>query len=173
MDRAEKRELVTTLNQVFSTTGVVVVTHNLGLTVAQINDLRRRASGAGAAVKVTKNRLAKLALEGTEASGIKDLFSGPTLIAFSSDPVVAPKVTAEFAKQTDKLVILGGALGRSILDAEGVKALADLPSLDELRARLIAMVQTPATRLAGVLQAPGGQIARVLSAHAAQQEQAA
>jgi large subunit ribosomal protein L10 len=166
VDRAEKKELVATLNQVFANTGVIVVTHNLGLTVAQMNDLRRRMAGAGAAVKVAKNRLAKIALEGTDASGIKDLFTGPTMIAFSSDPVVAPKITADFAKQTDKIVIVGGALGRQVLDANGVKALADLPSLDELRARLVGMIQTPATRIAGVLQAPGSQVARVLAAYA-------
>jgi large subunit ribosomal protein L10 len=151
---------------VFSTAGVVVVTHNLGLTVAQSNDLRRRMIEAGAAVKVAKNRLAKLALEGTDAQEIAGLFSGPTMIAHSRDPVVAPKITAEFAKQHDKLVIIGGALGRSVLDANGVKALAELPSLDALRARLVGMIQTPATRIAGILQAPGAQIARVLSAHA-------
>ena len=166
MDRAQKRELVTVLHQVFSTAGVVVVAHNLGLTVAQSNDLRRRMVEAGAVVKVAKNRLAKLALEGTDAHEIAGLFSGPTMIAHSSDPVVAPKITAEFAKQHDKLVIIGGALGRSVLDANGVKALADLPSLDVLRARLVGMIQTPATRIAGVIQAPAAQIARVLSAYA-------
>lgn len=169
MDRAEKHELVTTLNQVFKTTGVVVVTHNLGLTVPQMNSLRRKMADAGATVKVAKNRLAKLALEGTDATGIADLFKGPTMLSYSDDPVAAPKTVAEFAKTTDKLVILGGALGSSVLDAGGVKALAELPSLDELRARLIGMIQTPATRIAGVLQAPGGQIARVLKAHADKQ----
>ena len=166
MDRAQKSELVTNLHQVFSSAGVVVVTHNLGLTVAQSNDLRRRMIEAGAAVKVAKNRLAKLALEGTDAKDIAGLFSGPTMIAHSRDPVAAPKITAEFAKQHNKLVILGAALGRSVLDADGVKALAELPSLDELRAKLVGMIQTPATRIAGILQAPGAQIARVLSAHA-------
>ena len=166
VDRAQKSELVTNLHQVFSNAGVVVVTHNLGLTVAQSNDLRRRMAEAGATVKVAKNRLAKLALEGTDAKDIAGLFSGPTMIAHSSDPVVAPKITAEFAKQNPKFVILGAALGRSVLDAEGVKALAELPSLDELRAKLVGMIQTPATRIAGVLQAPAAQIARVLSAHA-------
>ena len=169
MDRAEKHELVTTLNQVFKTTGVVVVTHNLGLTVPQMNTLRRKMADAGATVKVAKNRLAKLALEGTDAKGIADLFKGPTMLSYSDDPVAAPKTVAEFARTTDKLVILGGALGSSVLDAGGVKALAELPSLDELRARLIGMIQTPATRIAVVLQAPGGQIARVLKAHADKQ----
>ena len=166
MDRAQKSELVTTLHQVFATAGVVVVSQNLGLTVAQSNDLRRRMVEAGATVKVAKNRLAKLALEGTDAKDIAGLFSGPTMIAHSSDPVVAPKITSEFAKQHAKFVILGASLGRSVLDAEGVKALAELPSLDELRAKLVGMIQTPATRIAGILQAPGAQIARVLGAYA-------
>lgn len=166
MDRAEKTELVTTLHQVFSTTKVIVVAHNKGLTVNQVNDLRGRMARAGAAVKVAKNRLAKLALVGTDATGIKDLFTGPTILAYAADPVAAPKIAAEFAKGNDKFVILGGALGKTILDAAGVKALAELPSLDELRARLIGMIQTPATRIASVLQAPGGQLARVLNAYA-------
>lgn len=166
MDRAEKKELVTTLHQVFSTTGVIVVAHNRGLTVNQVNDLRGRMAQAGAAVKVAKNRLAKLALDGTDAAGIKDLFTGPTMVAYAADPVSAPKIAAEFAKGNEKFVILGGVLGKTILDAAAVKALAELPSLDQLRARLVGMIQTPATRLASVLQAPGGQLARVLNAYA-------
>jgi large subunit ribosomal protein L10 len=166
VDRAQKSEFVTNLHQVFSNAGVVVVSHNLGLTVAQSNDLRRRMVEGGATVKVAKNRLAKLALEGTDAKEIAGLFSGPTMVAYSSDPVAAPKISAEFAKQHNKFVILGGALGRSVLDADGVKALAELPSLDALRAKLVGMIQTPATRIAGVVQAPAAQIARLLSAHA-------
>jgi large subunit ribosomal protein L10 len=166
VDRAAKKELVTTLNQVFSTTGVVVVTHNLGLTVAQMNNLRTQMAEAGGNVKVAKNRLAKLALEGTDAQGIKELFTGPTVLMYSDDPVAAPKIVSEFAKKNDKLVVLGGALGASILDVNGVKALAELPSLDELRAKLVGMISTPATRIAGVLQAPAGQLARVMGAYA-------
>jgi large subunit ribosomal protein L10 len=166
VDRAQKAEFVTNMHQVFSNAGVVVVSHNLGLTVAQSNDLRRRMVEAGATVKVAKNRLAKLALEGTDAKDIAGLFSGPTMVAYSSDPVAAPKISSEFAKTHTKFVILGGALGNTVLDADGVKALADLPSLDELRAKLVGMIQTPATRIAGVVQAPAAQIARVLSAHA-------
>ena len=166
VDRAQKSELVTSLHQVFSSAGVVVVSHNLGLTVAQSNDMRRRMVEAGATVKVAKNRLAKLALEGTDAKDISGLFSGPTMVAYSSDPVAAPKISSEFAKTHTKFVILGGALGNTVLDADGVKALAELPSLDELRAKLVGMIQTPATRIAGVLQAPAAQIARVLSAYA-------
>jgi large subunit ribosomal protein L10 len=166
VERAEKRELVATLNTVFKSAGVVVVAHNNGITVSQMNDLRSRMRKAGAAVKVAKNRLAMLALDGTDAAGIKNLFKGPTMIAYSSDPVTAPKVFTEFAKGHDKLVVLGGALGVSILDARGVKELADLPSLDQLRAKLVGLLQAPATRIAGVLQAPAGQLARVVNAYA-------
>jgi len=172
VDRAEKKELVTTLHQVFSTTAVIVVAHNKGLTVNQVNDLRGRMLQAGASVKVAKNRLAKLALDGTDAAGIKDLFAGPTMVAFAADPVSAPKIAAEFAKGNDKFVILGGALGKTIMDAAAVKALAELPSLDQLRARLIGMIQTPATRIASVLKAPAGQLARVLNAYATKGEAA-
>jgi large subunit ribosomal protein L10 len=166
VERAEKAELVASLNAVFKTTGSVVVSHNLGLTVAQVNDLRRRMAKAEATVKVAKNRLAKLALVDTPAAGMSDLFKGPTMVAYSPDPVAAPKVAIDFAKQNDKFVVLGGTLAGSTLDAKGVKALAELPSLDELRARLIGMIQTPGTRMAAVLQAPAGQLARVLKAYA-------
>jgi large subunit ribosomal protein L10 len=166
VERAEKRELVTALNKVFQTTGVVVVAHNKGLTVNQVNDLRGRMAQAGATVKVAKNRLAKLALDGTPAAGITDLFKGPTMVAYAADPVSAPKVAADFAKGNDKFVILGGALGKTIMDAAAVKALAELPSLDQLRAKLVGMIQTPATRIAGVVQAPAVQLARVINAYA-------
>jgi len=172
VDRAAKKELVATLNQVFSSTGVVVVTHNLGLTVSQMNDLRGRMAEVGASVKVTKNRLTKLALEGTDVAGISDLFSGPTVLMYSDDPVAAPKIAAEFAKKNEKLIILGGSLGAVTLDVDGVKALAELPSLDELRAKLVGMISTPATRIAGVLQAPAGQLARVMGAYASKDEAA-
>ncbi len=166
VDRAEKKTLVATLNTVFKETGVVVVTHNLGLTVPQVNDLRKKMAEAGGATKVAKNRLAKLALEGTDAVGIADLFTGPTMLSYSDDPVAAPKIVSTFAKTNNKLVVLGGVLGSTVLDANGVKALADLPSLDELRAKLVGMIQTPATRIAGVTQAPAGQLARVIRAYA-------
>jgi large subunit ribosomal protein L10 len=172
VERAEKKELVATLNQVFQTTGVIVVAHNKGLTVNQVNDLRSRMAQAGATVKVAKNRLAKLALEGTDAAGIKGLFTGPTMVAYAKDPVAAPKVAASFAKANEKFVVLGGALGKTIMDAEGVKALAELPSLDQLRGKLIGLIQAPATRIAGVLAAPGGQIARVINAHATKEQAA-
>ena len=173
MERAEKKELVATLNAVFKTTGVIVVAHNKGLTVNQVNDLRNRMSQAGATVKVAKNRLAKLALDGTGASGIKGLFVGPTMVAYAADPVAAPKVAAAFAKGNEKFVVLGGALGSTVLDANAVKALAELPSLDQLRGKIVGLIQAPATRIAGVLAAPGGQIARVINAYATKEQAAA
>lgn len=166
VDRTEKREFVATLNAVFSKPGVVVAAHYSGLTVADMNALRARMREAGAGTKVVKNRLAKLALRGTDAEPIADLFTGPTLIAFSGDPVAAPKVAVDFAKANDKLVILGGALGRTALGPEGVKALASLPSLDELRAKLVGLIATPATRIAQVVNAPAAQLARVFGAYA-------
>ena len=172
MDRAEKSELVSGLNQVLSSAGVVVVAHYSGLSVAQMTALRGRMRNAGASLKVAKNRLVKIALKGTDVEHISDLFQGPTVIAYSDDPVAAPKVAAEFAKANEKFVVLGGAMGRTNLDAKGVEALAALPSLDELRAKIVGMIQTPATRIAGVLQAPAGQLARVISAYSKQSEAA-
>ena len=172
MDRAEKSELVSSLNQVFSSTGVVVVAHYSGLSVAEMTALRGRMRSAGASLKVAKNRLAKLALKGTDVEHISGLFQGPTVIAYSDDPVAAPKVASEFAKTNTKFVLLGGAMGRTNLDPKAVQALASLPSLDELRAKLVGMIQTPATRIAGVLQAPAGQLARVFAAYGKQNEAA-
>lgn len=166
MDRAQKREFVTEMHDVFANTNVIVVAHYAGLTVAQMTDLRGRMAAAGAQLKVAKNRLAKLALQGTDVAGASDLFSGPTVVAYSDDPIAAPKVAATFAKENEKFVILGGSMGATVLDQSGVKALAELPSLDELRAKLVGMLQTPATRVATVLQAPAAQLARVLNAHA-------
>lgn len=166
MDRAQKSELVGSLHQTFEDVSIVVVAHNKGLSVGEITDLRRKMRAAGASFKVTKNRLTRLALSGTRFEGLSDLFIGPTTIAYSQDPVAAAKVAVDFAKANEKLVILGGALGTNKLDVEGVKALATLPSLDELRGRILGMIQTPATRIAGILQQPGGQIARVLKARA-------
>jgi large subunit ribosomal protein L10 len=172
VERAEKREFVTSLNDVFASTGSVVVAHYAGLTVAQMNDLRSKMREAGGTVKVAKNRLAKIALQGTPSENIQDLFKGQTLIAYSDDPVVAPKVASDFAKTNDKLVIIGGAMGETALDADRVKALASLPSLDELRAKIVGMVQTPATRIAQVVNAPAGQLARVFGAYARKDENA-
>jgi len=172
VDRAEKREFVTELNEVFKASGSVVVAHYTGLTVAQMSDLRSKMRVAGGTVKVAKNRLAKIALQGTESEGMSDLFKGQTLIAYCEDPVTAPKVVADFAKTNDKLVILGGAMAATTLDADGVKALATLPSLDELRAKIVGMVQTPATRIAQVVNAPAGGVARVIGAYARKDEAA-
>ncbi len=166
MDRAAKEKLVATLGGVFNDAGVIVVAHNNGMTVTQMNELRGKMAEAGGSVKVAKNRLVKLALEGSDAEGIKDLFVGPTVLAYSQDPVTAPKIVSAFAKGNDKIAVLGAAMGTTVLDTAGVKILADLPSLDELRAKLIAMIQTPATRIAGVVQAPAGQLARVMGAYA-------
>jgi large subunit ribosomal protein L10 len=172
VDRAEKRELVAALNTEFSNTGVIVVAHYQGLTVAQLQALRAQARAVGGKVKVAKNRLAKLALQGTDAAHIADLFKGPTVVVYSNDPVAAPKVVSDYAKANDKLVILGGAMGRTNLDPNGVKALATMPSLDELRAKLVGLIQTPATRIAGVVQAPAAQLARVFGAYAKKDEAA-
>ena len=172
MERAEKAEVVTALNQVFKDAGSVVVAHYSGLTVANMTALRARMREAGAGVRVAKNRLVKLALEGTDVSHIADLFTGPTVIAYSHDPVAAPKVAVDFARTNQKLVILGGAFGRTNLGPDGVTALAALPSLDELRAKLVGLIATPATRIAQVVAAPAAQLARVVGAYARQSEAA-
>lgn len=172
MERAEKREFVAAMNEVFSTTGSFVVAHYAGLTVAQMNDFRSKMRAAGGTVKVAKNRLAKIALQGTESEAAAALFQGQTVIAYSDDPVTAPKVMMDFAKTNDSLVVLGGAMGATNLDADGVKALATLPSLDELRAKLVGMINTPATRIAQVVNAPAGQLARVFTAYAEKDEAA-
>jgi len=166
VEKAEKSQLVASLNTVFKNAAVVVVAHNNGLTANQVLDLRNKMAAAGATIKVAKNSLTKLALEGTDAKGIVKLFTGPTMLAYANDPVAAPKVAADFAKAHEKFVLLGGALGTTIMDANAVKALASLPSLNELRGKLLGMIQTPATRIAGVVAAPAGQLARVLNAYA-------
>jgi large subunit ribosomal protein L10 len=170
LDRTEKREFVSLLADVFAATSMVVVTQNKGLTVAEVTDLRRKMRAAGANFKVAKNRLAVLALDGTKFDGISPLLKGPTALAWAHDPVAVAKVAVEFAKTNEKLVVLGGALGKQTLNADGIKALAQLPSLDTLRAGLVGMISTPATRIAGVLQAPGGQLARVFAAYAKRDE---
>lgn len=167
MDRAQKEELVAKLNAVFSETSVVVVTRNLGLTVAQVNDLRGRMREVGASYKVAKNRLARIALEGTAYGPISDMLVGPTALATSTDPVAAAKAAVAFAKTTDKFEIVGGAMGNTVLDVNGVKALAELPSLDELRAKIVGLVQAPATKLAQLANAPAAQLARVFGAYGA------
>jgi large subunit ribosomal protein L10 len=170
--RAEKAQVIDDLHGVFASSGVVVVAHYKGLTVPEITELRGSVRQAGGSFRVTKNRLTKLALAGTPFEGMADFFVGPTAIAWSSDPVVAPKAVVDYARKNEKLAIIGGGLGPTVLDANAVKALAELPSLDELRAKLIALIQTPAARLVGLTQAPAAQLARVLAARGAQEQAA-
>jgi len=161
------------MHDVLKDTGVVVVAHNTGMVAAQsAEDFRKRVRDAGGAVKVVKNRLAKLAIQDTDAAGIADLLTGPTILAYSKDPIAAAKVAVDYAKGNDKLVILGGAMGKQVLDANGVKALAELPSLDELRATLIGLLNAPATKIARTIKEPGAQLARVIQAKASQSEAA-
>ena len=168
MDRAGKEELVAQYGGIFENAGVIVVTHYSGLSVPQLDELRNQMAEVGGTVKVTKNRLVKLALAGTENESVSEYFTGPTAIAYSDDPVAAPKIAAKFAKENENLVILGGVMGSTALDAASVKNLASLPSLDELRGQLVGLINSPATKLAGVLQAPAGQLARVIGAKAAE-----
>ena len=172
MDRAAKQALVTTLHSVFKDTGVLVVAHNTGMVAAQSADFRRKVKEAGGSVKVAKNKLAQLALKDTDAEKLTGLMTGPTILAYSKDPIAAAKAAVTYAKGNDKLVILGGAMGKTILDANGVKALADLPSLDELRAKLIGLLNAPATKIARTVKEPGAQLARVIQAKAAKGEAA-
>ena len=166
MDRSSKETLVSTLHQAVKVTSCLIVTHQTGLNAAEVNNLRRQMRAAGCSYKVTKNRLARLALAGTKFEHLSSLFTGPTAIAYSKDPVAAAKVAVEFAAKNDKLKIIGGGLDAVQLDVQGVKELATMPSLDELRGKLLGLIQAPATKIAGVLQAPGGQLARVLNAYA-------
>jgi large subunit ribosomal protein L10 len=172
LDRAQKQRVVEALQQDLADTGCVVVTHQTGLNVAEATQLRRQVRGAGASFRVTKNRLARRALAGTAFEPLAPLFTGPTAIAFSRDPLTAAKVVVEFANRNNKLTVIGGGLAGRQLDAAGVRELASLPSLDELRGKLIGLLQAPATRLAVVLQAPAGQLARVLAAYAERQAEA-
>lgn len=172
MNRAQKAEMVTDLNAVLTRTELIVVAHYAGLKVAQISDLRHQMREMGAGFRVTKNRLMRLALDGTRYQQLADMFAGPTAIAFSEDPIAAAKVAVDYAKKNNKLVIVGGAMGDVRLDPDGVKALAAMPSLDALRGKLVGLIQAPATKIAGVLQAPAGQLARVLQAKSERQEAA-
>ena len=166
MDRDQKTQAVAELNRTFNEVGVVVVTRNLGMTVAQSTDLRNKMRDAGASYKVSKNRLARIALDGTDYGSLSDMLTGPIGLATSVDPVAAAKVVVDFAKTTDKFEIVGGAMGATALDLAGVQALATLPSLDELRAKIVGLIVAPATKIATIAQAPAAQIARVLSAYA-------
>jgi len=172
MDRAEKQAQIDALKDVFGQAGAVIVTHNLGLTVAEMTDLRLRLRAQGAALKVVKNTLVQKAIAGTDSEQASSLFTGPVAIAYSSDPVAPAKIASEFAKSNDNFVIVGGLMGATLLDEKGVDSLAKLPSLDELRAKIVGMINTPATRIAGVLQAPAGQLARVIGAYAAKSDAA-
>jgi large subunit ribosomal protein L10 len=169
VDRSQKKEQVSALSLVFADAKVVVVTQNNGLTVAQVTELRRQMREAGASFKVAKNRLVCLALEGTPYKPLAGMFKGPTGIAYANDPVAAAKVAVEFAKKHDKFVVVGGAMGDTVLNAEGVKTLASLPSLDELRGKLVGLLQAPATKVAGVIQAPAAQLARLMQAFASKE----
>ena len=170
MDRTEKRDFVAGLHDALSGVAMVVVTQNKGLTVAEATELRRRMRASGATFRIAKNRLTNLALEGTPFDGLRPLLKGPTALAWAQDPVAVAKTTVEFARTNERFVLIGGSLGPRTLDAAGVRALAELPSLDQLRARIVGMISTPATRIAGILQAPGGQLARVFGAFARRDE---
>ena len=167
MDRAQKAESIETLKGVFNDAGAVVVTHYLGLTVAEMTDLRGRLRKEGATLKVVKNTLVQKALDGSVGEAGDALFVGPVAIAYAPDPVSAAKVSTQYAKENEKFTVVGGLMGQTVLDQSGIKALATLPSLDELRARIVGLIQAPATKVAGVLQAPAGQLARVFGAYAA------
>ena len=166
MDRAQKAESIETLKGVFEGAGAVVVTHYLGLTVAEMTDLRGRLRKEGATLKVVKNTLVQKALDGSVGEAGDALFVGPVAIAYAPDPVSAAKVSTQYAKENEKFTVVGGLMGQTVLDQSGIKALATLPSLDELRARIVGLIQAPATKVAGVLQAPAGQLARVFNAYA-------
>ncbi len=167
MDRSQKADAVAQLNAVFNEMSVVVVTRNLGMTVAQTTALRGKMREAGASYKVAKNRLAKLALKDTDYVGLDDMLTGPVGLAWSTDPVAAAKAAVEFAKTNDKLEIVGGSMGAVVLDEAGIKALASMPSLDELRAKLVGLVNAPATKVAQVVNAPAAKLARVFGAYGA------
>ena len=169
MDRSQKTDAVAQLNNVFNEAGVVVVTRNLGLSVAESTELRTKMREAGATYKVAKNRLAKIALKDTDYAGIEEYLSGPTALAYSEDPVAAAKAVVEFAKSNDRLEVVGGSMGSQVLDEAGVKALASMPSLDELRGKLVGLVNAPATKIAQVVNAPANKLARVFGAYGAKE----
>ena len=166
MDRAAKKESITELSGVFKTSNTVVVAHYSGLSVAQMQTLRKQMKLAGAQVKVAKNRLAKIALKDTDAVALAPLLKGPTVLAYSGDPVAAPKVAVDFAKANEQFVILGGSMGKTALDLNGIKALASLPSLDELRGKIVGLLVSPATKIAQLINAPAAKVARVVQAYA-------
>ena len=170
MDRSQKADAVAQLNAVFNEAGVVVVTRNLGLSVAQSTELRQKMREAGGAYKVAKNRLAKLALKDTDYTGISDMLTGPTALGYSEDPVAAAKVVVDFAKSTDRLEVVGGSMGDQVLDENGIRALASMPSLDELRGTIVGLVNAPATKIARVVSEPANKLARVFGAYGAKED---
>ncbi|MBY0502165.1 MAG: 50S ribosomal protein L10 [Alphaproteobacteria bacterium] len=165
MDRSEKEQLVSSLRQGLEESNLIIVAHQTGLTVAEVSDLRRQMREAGASFKVAKNTLTRLAIAGTQNEGINILLSGPTTLAYSKDPVAAAKITMKFANSNDRFKVIGGSLNGRVLSAQEIETLSKLPSLDELRAKILGIISTPATRVAGILQAPAGQLARVFSAY--------
>ena len=171
MNRQEKAELIETLQTTLNASSTVVVTHQVGMTVAESSDLRGKMREAGAGFKVTKNRIAKLALKGTRFEDLDSLFTGPTAVGTSEDPVAAAKTLVEYAKSNNKLTIVGGSMDGKVLDKAGVEALAKMPSLDELRGKLVGLLQAPASKLARVTQAPAGKLARVVKAREEQLQQ--
>jgi large subunit ribosomal protein L10 len=171
VNRQEKAELIETLQNTLNASSTVVVTHQVGMTVAESSDLRAKMREAGAGFKVTKNRIAKLALKGTRYEELDGMFTGPTAIGTSEDPVAAAKALVDFAKDNDKLTIIGGSMDGKTLDKAGVEALAKMPSLDELRGRLVGLIQAPAAKIARVTQAPAGKVARVIKARSDQLQQ--
>ncbi|MEK9744757.1 MAG: 50S ribosomal protein L10 [Candidatus Puniceispirillum sp.] len=173
MNRTEKAELIETLQSAFNESSTIVVAHQVGMTVAESGDLRRKMREAGAGFKVTKNRIAKLALKGTRFEDLDSMFTGPTAVGMSQDPVAAAKAIVDYAKGNKKITIIGGSMDGKILDQAGIEALAKMPSLDELRGKLVGLVQAPAAKVARVTQAPAGKLARVIQARADQLQQGA
>ncbi len=166
MNRAQKKEWIDTTHKQVAEAGIVLIAHYKGLTVAEMTELRGNVRKAGAGFKVTKNLLAKRAFGGTAYESVIDMFKGPTALAYANEPVAAAKALSEFAKKNDKLVLVGGAFGNTVLNKAQIQELASLPSLDELRAKILMLLNAPATKVAGVLQAPAGQLARVFGAYA-------
>jgi len=165
VDRVKKEEFISDLNKTFNTASVVLIAQNSGLTVADMNELRNGMRELGAVVKVTKNRLTKIALKETPVSGLDEFLKGPTLIAYSDDPISAPKAAVKFAKDNEKFIVLGGSMSGTMLNTNDVKSLASLPSLDELRGKIIGLITSPAAAIAQIVNAPGSQVARVINAY--------
>ena len=171
MNRSEKAELIETLQSTFNASSTIVVAHQVGMTVVESSDLRGKMRDAGAGLKVTKNRIAKLALKGTRYEDLDSIFTGPTIVGTSEDPVAAARILVEYAEGNPKITIIGGSMDGKTLDKAGVEALAKMPSLSELRGKLVGLVQAPAAKIARVMQAPAGKMARVIKAREDQLQQ--